>query len=286
MEWYLPMIMKRSHAYLLSCIGIGLVCLHLLLTWRLTNSPDQFLLNTIFWGTIMLLVWQQRTELRVQSDWLSSIVGIALMGLLLCKSVALFPNESEFVRFFPGLAGLALAILVSGWRIHEYSQALMIMLIFILPPGLLGRLLEWSIGQNIQVLVAQSAAFLMHYLGVNLVVQGSEILLKQGAVRVEYACTGIPIWILLIQLSSLLAIGFRLSRSEIITIIGVATGLAWFLAIIRVAMMALMVAQPSPFEYWHGTAGGQIFSTIAIVSFALFCQYLPTIKQSFSFSND
>jgi cyanoexosortase A len=278
--------MPRSQVYLLSGIGLGLILLHLLLTWRFTSSIDQLLLNVIFWGTIVMLIYQKRHHLPWQHDCFSSTIGSLLMGLLLCKSISLFPNESEFIRFFPSLAGLALALLASGWKVHRYGRELAIVLVLMIPPGLLGRLLEWSIGGEIQILIAQSAAFLMHYVGINLVTQGTEILLKQGAVRVEYACTGIPIWILLGQLASLLVIGFRLDYSEIGKIFLAVTGISWLLATIRVIVMANVIAQPRQFDYWHGAAGGQIFSTIAIVLFALFCQLLPTIAQAFSDQDD
>ncbi|NJM44772.1 MAG: archaeosortase/exosortase family protein [Alkalinema sp. RU_4_3] len=268
--------------YLLATSGLGLIYLHLLLTWKLINNPDQLLLNVIFWGTIVHLIWLRRFSLRIQSDWFSCAIGSLLMGLLLHKSMVLAASESEFIRIFPGFAGLALALVASGWKLSLYRREFALMLVLMLPPGLLGRLLEWSIGPYIERIIAQSAAFAMHYCGVNLISQGANIIFKTGVIRVEYACTGIPIWILLFQLSILIAMGFRLPWVEMVKLLGISTGITWFLATMRVMVMSAAMNHQSSFDYWHGTAGGQFFSTTAIILFALFCRHLPSIAKSFS----
>jgi cyanoexosortase A len=268
--------------WLLVISGLGLIYLHLLLTWKFTNNPDQLLLNLIFWSAIVRLLWQQRNRLTIQSNWLSAAIGSLLMGLLLSKSMSLFPSESEFIRLFPGFAGLALALITTGWKLSLYRREFAIIALLMLPPGLVGRILELGIGSSIQKMIAQSAAFLMHYFGVNLIAQDSTIFFKTGAVKVEYACTGIPIWILLLQLSGLIIISLRLKHAELISMLIIATGLTWALATTRVVIMSAVMTQPVNFNYWHGTAGGQIFSTIAIILFALSCQRLPTIAKSLS----
>jgi cyanoexosortase A len=272
---------KLSFDYWLAASsGLGLIYLHLLLTWKFTNNPDQLLLSLIFWGAIVRLIWQKRASLKIQGSWFSSTIGCLLMGLLLSKSISLFPSESEFIRLFPGFAGLALALITTGWKLSIYRREFAILVLLILPPGLLGRILELAVGSSIQKVIAQSAAFVMHYFGVSLISQDITIFFKTGALKIEYACTGIPIWILLVQLSSLIIISLRLRHTEIINMLIMATGLTWALATIRVVIMAAVMTQPASFDYWHGTAGGQIFSTIAIVLFALCCQRLPSIAKS------
>jgi cyanoexosortase A len=272
---------KSSFDYwLVAASGLGLIYLHLLLTWKFTNNPDQFLLNLIFWGAIVRLIRQKRTSLKMQSGWSSCTIGSLLMGLLLSKSISLFASESEFIRLFPGFAGLALAFVTTGWKLSIYRREFVLVLLLMLPPGLLGHILELAVGSSIQKIIAQSAAFVMHYFGISLISQDITIFFKTGALKVEYACTGIPIWILLLQLSSLLIITLRIRRTEIIKMLIMATGLTWALATIRVVIMAAVMTQPASFDYWHGTAGGQIFSTIAIVLFALCCQRLPSIAKS------
>jgi cyanoexosortase A len=272
---------KLSFDYWLAASsGLGLIYLHLLLTWKFTNNPDQLLLSLIFWGAIVRLIWQKRASLKIQGSWFSGTIGCLLMGLLLSKSISLFPSESEFIRLFPGFAGLALALITTGWKLSIYRREFAILVLLILPPGLLGRILELAVGSSIQKVIAQSAAFVMHYFGVSLISQDITIFFKTGALKIEYACTGIPIWILLVQLSSLIIISLRLRHTEIINMLIMATGLTWALATIRVVIMAAVMTQPASFDYWHGTAGGQIFSTIAIVLFALCCQRLPSIAKS------
>jgi hypothetical protein len=212
---------------LLVVSGLGLIYLHLLLTWKFTHNPDQLLLNLIFWGAIVRLIWQKRMSLKIHRSWLSSTIGSLLMGLLLSKSMSLFPSESEFIRVFPGFAGLALALVTTGWKLSLYGREFAIALLLMLPPGLLGRILEIVVGSSIQKMIARSAAFVMHYFGVDLIVQDMTIFFKTGAVKVEYACTGIPVWILLLQLSGLIILSLHLRRTEKISMLIIATGLTW-----------------------------------------------------------
>jgi cyanoexosortase A len=258
----------------LAVIGGGLILLHLVLTWKWASSTDQLVLNILFWLAISLLLWRQRDRRTFQSRWLASGLGTVLMGLLLLKSLSLLPSDTEFIRLFPGFAALAWGLLASGFHLKQYWREGLIVLTLLLPPGGLDRLIEWAIGSHIQVLIAQSAAFLLHFFGVNVAYRGIEILSQQGLVQVEYACTGVTLLILLGQLSMLFRLSFPVLGWHCRYLFLMAPLLAWGLATIRVAIMVLALGDRPSFEYWHGPAGGQIFSTLAILSFALLSQWL------------
>lgn len=266
----------------LSYIGLGLIGLHLSLIWKFTGNTDQLLLSAIFWAAIVMLLRQQRSPAWQRTNALALGVGSGLLLLGLSKAIFLNANESEFVRFFPGLMSLGLALVASGWRIWQYRRIGALIAILMLPPGVVEHIIDWLVGLSIQKIIAQSSAFILHYCGIGALRNGTAIYLRTGAVTVEYACTGIPILLLLIQLSGLMGIAFRIRRSQQLLLILIAIVLAWLLATIRVAIMALVVAQPQSFEYWHGSAGGQIFSTAAIITFALICQQFPAVKQAIS----
>ncbi|MBE9029808.1 cyanoexosortase A [filamentous cyanobacterium LEGE 11480] len=272
-------LMNRSG---LGYLGLGLIILHLLMTWKFTGNTDQFLLSVMFWSAIALLVWQKRAQLTLRSNWFCCTLGSFILAIGLTKSLSLVTSESEFVRFFPAIAGLGLGLIASGYHWRQYWRELSLIGILIIPPGVVGRLIEWAIGLPIQKLIAQSATFLLHYLNVGVVREGAEIISRSGIVRVEYACTGIPIFILLLQLAILMGIAFSIQRSQGILLIAIAISLAWLLSTIRVAVMTSVLAQPETFDYWHGSSGGQIFSTSAIVVFALICQKFPAVAKALS----
>lgn len=257
----------------LAIIGGGLILLHLLLTWKWTGSTDQFVLNILFWLAIALLLWHKRFHLNLQSSRFASGLGALLMGLLLIKSISLLQTESEFIRLFPAWAAFSIGLIASGFRLRQYSREMLIIFTLSIPPGAVERLVEWSIGLKIQALIAKSTAFFLHYLGFDVVYNGIEIASAKGTVRVEYACTGISILFLLLQLSVLVQLVFPVYGWRCRNLFPVAILLAWMLVTLRVALMVTAIDQRSTFEYWHGEPGSQIFSTIAIVLFACVSQW-------------
>lgn len=248
----------------LGIVGVGFIALHLVLTWRLLQHSDQLILALLFWGAIATLLWRRRGSLVLESDRGASFLGLALVTVLLCKSLSLFWFESAFVRIFPGLAALSWALLASGFRLGQYKQEFCIVLTLMLPQGLLAQFLHQQVGSYVQVLIAQTAAFLLHYGGVNVVRRGIEVVLGQKAVAVEYGCTGMPMLILLLQLSIVLLIVFPAPTLKQILLAVMATLITVSLSSIRVGIMALVVNNPATFDYWHGAQGSQIFTTLSI----------------------
>jgi cyanoexosortase A len=263
-------------SFWLGLTGLGLIALHLTLTWKLTQQTDQMVLNVLFWGAIASLLWQRRSSLNLNSDWISSTIASVIMGLVLMKSLSLFWFESPFVRLFPGLAALSLGLLASGPRLSQYWREGLMVLTLMIPGGALSQILEPQIGVAIQTLLAQTITFLLHYTGMDVMRRGTEIVMSNGAVRVEYGCTGIPILILLIQLSILLVLLFPMRGYRQSYIFGIASTIAFALGVIRITIMSLVVNQRPVFEFWHGPPGAQIFSTLAIALFALCSQALIT----------
>ncbi|MDX2215605.1 MAG: cyanoexosortase A [Oculatellaceae cyanobacterium bins.114] len=263
---------KESQVWL-SIVGVGIVALHLVLTWRLLGQTDQLVLNLLLWGAIASLLWQRRSTLILKSDRWATLIGLMLFTLLLCKSLSLFWFESAFVRVFPGLATLGWALLASGFRLQQYGREFCIVFTLMLPQGLLAEIMHQQIGSYVQVWIAQIATFLLHYGGVDVVRHGVEVVLGQKAVAVEYACTGMPMLILLLQLSVVLLLVFPISLWKQVLLVVIAIVTAFSLSSIRVAVMALVVNHPSTFDYWHGVQGSQIFTTLAIGLFILSHHY-------------
>ncbi|HEY9622969.1 MAG TPA: cyanoexosortase A [Crinalium sp.] len=254
----------------LAGLGLGFIALHLTLTWLITKHADQVLLNGLFWGAIASLIWQKRDRLSVQRDRLSRFIGFALLACLLLKSVSLSPFDSAFVRLLPGWIALTLGVFTSGWCLVQYKRELLLILTLMVPQGSVSTWIEQGLGIQIQTAIAQFATFLLHYLGLDVTRRGVEITVPHGAVEVQYGCAGIPVLILLIQLSILLLMTHSANTIKRLQILILATSTAFLLSTIRVAIMTVVVNHQETFEYWHGNQGAQFFSTLAILIFVGF----------------
>jgi exosortase/archaeosortase family protein len=82
--------------------------------------------------------------------------------------------------------------------------------------------------------------------------------------------------VLLLQLALLLILVFPTNLLNKILLPSIAVFLAFIINIFRLALMALLVASSNreAFEFWHGSTGAQIFSTLSILAFGFFCHFI------------
>lgn len=258
-------------------LGTGLAIVHLILTWQLVKQTDQLVINALFWLAILGTLTRQRCQ--VGSDRRACFVGFLLLGLILAKSGSMAQVEAWFVRLFPAFASLGLSFVISGFRLNHQWRAGLLLLPLMIPRSLIEQVVEQLIGGFCQVITAQFTAFMLHYLGFQVMQKGTVITLNQGSVEVLFRCTGIPLLILLAQLALLFLITFPLPQLQQIKILLIATAIAFLLSSLRVALMVVVVSNPTAFAYWHGGEGSQIFSTGAIGLFGWVCQqFLPRIQ--------
>lgn len=255
-------------------LGLSLVGLHLVLTWQVIGQTDQFMLNVLLWSALITLVSNKQYLRSCQSSRIATGLGVGLVFLICLKSVSLFAYESAFVTVLPGLIFLSLGLIVTGFKVIRHWQEALLITTLMVPLGATAALVRAAAGNPIQLLLAQSATFLLHYVGFDVFREGINVVLPFGAVSVEYQCTGIPILVLLLQLSVPLRFLFQTSWPKFLMILGAAFSITFGLSSIRIVIMALSVANETRFDYWHGAAGGQIFSTIAIALFSGLCLWL------------
>lgn len=252
---------------------VGLSALHLSLTWRLNGEIDPLIIGVLFWGAILCLLWRKQDKINLESDVVSSFFGTLLIALVLVKSISLFWVESSFIRIVPMMAALGLGLLASGVKgLKQYWRELIIVLLLSLPESSFLQIIEELF--NITTLTANFAVLLLWYLGFSVSRQGANIILPNGSVSVAVFCTGISNALLLLKLSVLFILMFPTDwLKKILVLIG-AIFIAFVTSGIRVALMAVVVSNQEVFKYWHGTQGNQIFATISILIYGLFCRVL------------
>jgi cyanoexosortase A len=193
---------------------------------------------------------------------------------MLLKGLSLFWFETELLQLLPLGLALGLGLLASGWRgLGQYWREGLLVLTLAIPAELLLTPIDRLF--QIRQITAQIAAFLLYYLGFDAVVRnGITIDLPSGSVTVALYCTGIEAGILLLKLSVIFAVLFALPFSQKLLAPLAAIGAALLISVVRVALLAVVVSNPPVFDYWHGSGGGQIFSTAAILGFGLFCRWI------------
>jgi len=252
----------------LAGVGLGLALLHLVLVERLMRQTDQVVLNGLFWFAILGTMAQSNNR---GSDRLFHYIGLVVLGGIVAGSLAAPAKEAWFVRLFPAFAVFSLGLLISGFRLQQHWRTGLLVIPLMIPRGTAEQGVEHLIGQTIQILTAQFAAFILHYLGVDVVQKSSTISSSFGSVEVLFRCTGIPLLILLLQLTVLLIVVFPVAWRQQLRLVVIAAAIAFFFSSVRVALMAVVVKDPVAFEFWHGGNGSQLFSTGAIVLFGWIC---------------
>lgn len=254
--------------YWLLGIAAGLIVMHLTLTSRTANT-DLFGTMLLFWGVVAFLIWERHETLTLESGVFSSCFGASLIALILLKSSSLF-GDDLFLRVAPFLSGISLALLASGTKgLKQYWQELLILAYTAIPPGLIGVLID------VAQLTAKISAFILHYLGFEVVRQGVFLILEKGSVEVNHGCSGVNAILQLLGLALVFLLMFPTTVGQKIVVPIVALLIGFVVNAARVALMAVLVSlsQPEAFKYWHEGNGSVVFSMIAVFIFGLFCWF-------------
>ena len=267
----------NDHSWLfLGLIGISILYLNLI--WRTTRDVDQLTISCLFWIAILWLLWRKRDGLKYRSDPVSSFFGLLLLGGILAKTFTLFWFESVLIPLLPISAAIAFTLIASGFTgISQYLRELFFAWFLFFPTGVIGRFLDGIV--HITILNAKVATYFLYYLGFDVISRGNQVLLslpKLGEFMaiVDYPCAGVPMILLMLKLALLLVSFVPLSRNQRLLIPLFSVVLGFFLGVIRVCILTLLIPNQAQFDYWHGSQGSQIFSTLAITIFSGYCYWI------------
>ena len=260
--------------YGIMSIASILVAVHISLVMRLTEIPNLLHGNILIWAVGGFLVWERRKQLTWANSPLSFGLGLGIVAIVLYINLSR-DGYHTFLRFTPLVSAIGLGLLASGYQgLKQYQPELTMFFLTALPPGLVDKLAEWDI------LTARSSHFLLHYLGIDvyrngsLITVGSAMQTVNNTVNVAKSCAGS---VTMVQLWVLAIIGIFLVPTKIwqkLTIPVIAMASAYFVNVIRVAILAILVTNKPVFTYWHEGLGGQIFPIAAIVLWGLICKFL------------
>lgn len=273
-----PKVVPKSDLLWLLTSLIGMAIIYLNLTWQSTGNLDLLTTNSLFWGAILGLLWRRRNNLNFQNGSISSFIGLVFIGLIISKTFTLFWFESSLLSLLPFCGLIALCLIASGFKgLSQYTQELFLAWFLFFPTGVIGYFVDSVL--QITILNAKFASYLLYYLGFDVVSQGNEVLLSLphlGTFKaiVDYPCAGVPMILLLLKLALLVILFVPIPDLQKIYIPLLAIVFGFLLGVVRVCILTLLIPNIDHFNYWHGAQGDQIFSTIAIVSFAAFCYFI------------
>ncbi|MGG6269954.1 cyanoexosortase A [Leptolyngbya sp. AN03gr2] len=255
--------------YLLLAIAVALTTIHFQLIWRI-NHQGQFLEATVIcWAAAWFMIWRRHEELNFKSSLAASAIALVLIAWLLFRSLMVSQYDA-FLRFFPLVAGVSVALLASGFALKSYWRELIVLGWLTIPTTTLLSQID------ISPLTAEFSGSLLWYTGFRVVQEGVMIHLPTGSVEVYQGCSGIQLMWQHLSLGVLFILLFPIGRmrSLIVPIAGIS--IAFIVNSIRVALMAILVDQNNreAFDYWHLGTGSLIFSMISVSLFGLLCYFL------------
>jgi cyanoexosortase A len=265
-----------SPAFWLLGVTASFIAIHLSLVWH-TLSPSFLAMSLLFWLSAATLVWNQRHGLNLKTGVFASLLGTTLLALLLLLISTAITGDN-FVRVYPFLAALGLALLASGFQgLRQYWQPLVLLFFLGIPEVLLSY--SWlSSSTDISAATARLSTVMLWYSGFNVVRQGVNIYLPGGSVEVYPGCSGLELMMQLLGLSVLVLIllPLRWTWVQKIGLPLVAMAIAFIVNGVRVALMAILVAQgqKGAFDYWHNGTGSLLFSGIAVLLFVFLVQWI------------
>jgi cyanoexosortase A len=257
-----PKLLKDTRYWLLG-IAAGLQAICLTLVWK-ADDTGHFGMSLLFLLAIGSLIWEKRHTLKFESEFLPSIVGMALIGWVLWQSANL--ADGNTMRLLPFASALGAALLASGFKgLKQYWQELVI-LFFLGVPSVIASFLF-----DIAPLTAKFSAFLLHYFGFDVVNQGVFINLPNGGVEVTDECSGLDTIIYILSVSVLALVMFPVNRSKRLFVPIVAIIIGFVINGIRVVMLAIFAASDkAAFDNWHGGQASYLYGMIGIVIFGCF----------------
>ncbi|MBD2388526.1 cyanoexosortase A [Cylindrospermum sp. FACHB-282] len=269
------MILLKNAQFWLLGIGASLISLYLTITWR-NSTTEVFFLNLLFLAFVCFTVQEKRDILNLESGVFPSILGWLLIAVIFLTSTLPPPSFAGLLFIFPSISGLGLAFLASGFKgLNQYKIEFLALLF------LSAHRLVSIVFKDISLLTAKFSTAILWYTGFKVTRSGINITLPTGSISVISDCAGMAMILNLLGLAVLFILIFNLNRLQKTLVPMVAAILGFIINGVRVALMAILVAQgdKQAFNYWHFGDGSLIFSLIASLFFGSFCWFLLTINQ-------
>ena len=285
---------RNSHTRIMA-FGVMLLLL-LLPSWLrvtgqlvLKGSSDVLLnIGLLYLGSERL--WQQRQVLQAEAtiDEDRVLGHLLILGGAAC--MPFFFNSASFQALIAGV--IVLGMIISHWglvAIQRAPLAIALILLSLYPDlGFLGNTIRRGLtGQQLEILMASSAAAVFSMFGHPVITQGpilvlSDTLEAAKAVEVASGCSGFDLAFTIAGFGFIMGLYFKQSWQRITALMGIGVFLALVTNIPRIMLLAIAIVYwgKNSFEFWHGPFGGQIFAAILLTLYYYIAMAIINFKSS------
>jgi cyanoexosortase A len=233
------------------------------------ESSGQFGITMVCWMAVWMSLGRRPPAAgRAGHGWMGLVLGGLLLGGLLVGILRTGESWTPILALYPLWAGIALSLVAGGFLGPvRYWRELLILFFLGIPHGFLLGVV------NLSRITAQFAAFLLHYMGREVRLTGTEIALPGGAVEVVKSCDGTGAMAYLACLAVVFLVLFPTNRWQRVIMVPLAVGIAFLTNGLRVALLAIIESSAGPhsFDYWHTGTGAMLWTGLPVLLFGLIC---------------
>ena len=241
--------------------------------WQ-TQGGDQAVMMALVWGGALCCVEDRLPRFRPRPSGVGLALGVVLLLLAQWRQERIIQPmlTAQLLPMVQGLGLVCLAEPIGRWRIWRDPllvlglQPFSVIVGGLIPVGPLSRL-TCRLGQ-----------VLFLSFGVDASVEGNQLILPAGAVRVDGPCSGSGMVMQLVMVAAIFSLLFPFGEGRRRWLaMGLAMGVAPVFAVVanamRIALLAMIHASSWPqknwwFEFFHSGDGGLVFALLAVMAFA------------------
>lgn len=247
--------------------GMAVFALPVAKWWRLTGDADAVIAFVALVASFGWWLSRALQEATPRTTVLAALTGLALMGGQLWLLLWLRSEDFWVARWGFFTIALAGSLLLWGWAgpLRGVRALAALAIWAVLPPG---ELPYFESPVWLSEGTAGIAGFFLARFYPEAVISGATIHLPHGSVLVGGGCTVLPLWVSLAHLFVPAWLIFRLSWRQALVVVLTTAGAALVFSIVRVLVMAVVVADKARFDYWHGPSGASWFTAAGMLVMA------------------
>jgi cyanoexosortase A len=247
---------------------VALIGIELFLLVR-HESTGQLGITLVCWAAVLVSLSRRQGVMQpVRPVPVGRLPGAVIIAGLLAGALWRGVSWTQYLALYPFLAGLGLALLKAGYSgVSQFRRELLILFALGIPHGFLLGFVDLTRA------TAHFSAFLLHYLGKEVVLNGTKIALPGGAVEVVKSCDGTGAMAYLACLAVVFLVLFPTTRRQRMIMVPLAMAIAFLTNGVRVALLAIIESSAGAhaFDYWHTGTGAMLWTGLPVLLFGFIC---------------
>ena len=271
-----PALSARSRAPALNTrplwlLAAGLVALHQVAVAWIHHSIGLGAVCALVWGGAWICLEDRLPEAGPQPSWPGLALGGALLAFGLWRSFQIF-HPDAVVYALPLVLGPALALLYAPLReLRPFRDALLVLAL--MPATLLAsRVIPVDELSHLTARLTQGVLLLTGELAR---VDGREVWLAGGGVRIAGSCSGVEILLQVTAIATIFVLAFplRSAGTRLLMVLVAAPAAAILANAVRIALLTVIVSSDWAdkqrwFDFFHEDEGSLVFAALTVSGFA------------------